>query len=297
MADKIYNSVGSTYDPDNTIYSQDEDDLNAASSYANAAQNSATYAAQSAAEAEQSAADALTILESIPTIDNIPTDGSNNSVSSNGVYDALLGKSDTSHAHSGVYEPTFTKNTAFNKNFGTSADTVAEGNHNHALDGLSNVTISSIVAGELLKWNGTAWINNTLAEAGISATSHTHSGVYEPANSYLMKTNVAQTMTEQLTVKETKETYYTMTGTEINPANGTIQFKELTASVTLTEVLESGQSITLMLKDADLYTLTLPTLTWCTTAGNVAPEWTGLDTIVLWKVSTVLFAAYLGSYE
>ncbi|DAB41120.1 MAG TPA: hypothetical protein CFH81_02140 [Sulfurovum sp. UBA12169] len=119
----------------------------------------------------------------------------------------------------------------------------------------------------------------------------------EPANSYLMKTNVAQTMTAQLTVKETKETYYAMTGTEINPANGTIQFRELTASATLTEVLESGQSITLMIKDADLYTLTLPTLTWCTTSGNVAPTWTGLDTIVLWKVSTSLFAAYLGSYE
>lgn len=28
-------------------------------------------------------------------------------------------------------EPSFTKNTAFNKNFGTTADTVAEGNHTH----------------------------------------------------------------------------------------------------------------------------------------------------------------------
>ena len=26
----------------------------------------------------------------------------------------------------------------------------------------------------MLKWNGTAWINNTLAEAGIAAASHTH---------------------------------------------------------------------------------------------------------------------------
>ena len=36
-----------------------------------------------------------------------------------------------SHNHSGVYEPVFTKNTAFNKNFGTAAGTVAEGNHTH----------------------------------------------------------------------------------------------------------------------------------------------------------------------
>jgi len=46
--------------------------------------------------------------------------------------------------------------------------------HNHTLDSLSNVTITSNVNGEILKWNGTAWINNTLAEAGISAIGHTH---------------------------------------------------------------------------------------------------------------------------
>jgi hypothetical protein len=36
-----------------------------------------------------------------------------------------------SHFHAGVYEPVFNKNTGFNKNFGTTADTVSEGNHNH----------------------------------------------------------------------------------------------------------------------------------------------------------------------
>jgi hypothetical protein len=46
--------------------------------------------------------------------------------------------------------------------------------HNHTLDSLSNVTVTSNAAGEILKWNGTAWINNTLAEAGI-----------QPAGSYL----------------------------------------------------------------------------------------------------------------
>jgi len=44
----------------------------------------------------------------------------------------------------------------------------------HTLDSHSNVTIASNSAGELLKWNGSAWINNTLAEAGI-----------QPAGSYL----------------------------------------------------------------------------------------------------------------
>lgn len=49
--------------------------------------------------------------------------------------------------------------------------------HNHTLDSLSNVSITSIANGEILKWDDTAskWINNTLAEAGIAAASHVHS--------------------------------------------------------------------------------------------------------------------------
>ena len=44
----------------------------------------------------------------------------------------------------------------------------------HTLDSHSNVTITANSSGEILKWNGSAWINNTLAEAGISAVGHTH---------------------------------------------------------------------------------------------------------------------------
>lgn len=41
---------------------------------------------------------------------------------------AEVGASPNNHNHSGVYEPVFTKNTAFNKNFGTAAGTVCQGN-------------------------------------------------------------------------------------------------------------------------------------------------------------------------
>lgn len=57
---------------------------------------------------------------------------------------------------------------------GTTWDTLSDITHNHTLDGLSNVTITTNATGEILKWNGSAWINNTLAEAGVSATGHTH---------------------------------------------------------------------------------------------------------------------------
>lgn len=52
--------------------------------------------------------------------------------------------------------------------------------HNHTLDSLSNVTISLNTAGEILKWDGSKWVNNTLTEAGIqpagnyASATHSH---------------------------------------------------------------------------------------------------------------------------
>lgn len=56
----------------------------------------------------------------------------------------------------------------------TQLDGKASTSHNHTLDGLSNVTITTNSSGEVLVWNGSAWVNNTLAEAGI-----------QPSGSYL----------------------------------------------------------------------------------------------------------------
>lgn len=52
--------------------------------------------------------------------------------------------------------------------FAASSASVAE------LNDIGDVTITTVASGELLKWNGSAWINNTLAEAGVAAASHTH---------------------------------------------------------------------------------------------------------------------------
>ena len=41
----------------------------------------------------------------------------------------------------------------------------------NALNDVGDVTISAVASGEVLKWNGSAWINNTLAEAGIAPTA------------------------------------------------------------------------------------------------------------------------------
>lgn len=42
------------------------------------------------------------------------------------------------------------------------------------LDDLNDVTITSVASGEILKYDGADWINNTLAEAGIASAVHTH---------------------------------------------------------------------------------------------------------------------------
>ena len=75
------------------------------------------------------------------------------------------------------------------------------------------------------------------------------------------------------------EQVYNLTGTAINPANGTIQYKTVSANTTFTETLTSGQSVLLRLIDASNYTITFPTITWI---GAVAPVLTANCAIVIW---------------
>ena len=69
----------------------------------------------------------------------------------------------TDHHHSGIYEPAFPKNSAFNKNFGTGSNEVAAGNHTHtfnlntfALDDLGNVSEAGRAEGYTLTWSTAA---------------------------------------------------------------------------------------------------------------------------------------------
>lgn len=113
------------------------------------------------------------------------------------------------------------------------------------------------------------------------------------------KTDVAQTYTAQQTFGELKETVYTLATTgsiALDPANGSIQTSVLTGAPTFTDSLEAGQSVVLHLEGGATYTVTWPTITWTTSAGNAAPTLTAKDVLVFWKVSTTLYGAYVGSY-
>ena len=91
------------------------------------------------------------------------------------------------------------------------------------------------------------------------------------------------------------ETVYDLTGTALDPNNGTVQTKTISANTTFTDSLSAGESMSLHLTSASSYTITWPTITWITGNGNAAPTLTAADTVVLFKISTTLYGVWIGS--
>ena len=104
-----------------------------------------------------------------------------------------VGASPTNHNHTGTYEPAFTKNTAFNKNFGSATGTVCEGNdarlsdartpkaHTHKKSEISDFP-TSMPASDVPDWaKASNKPSYTASEVGASSSNHNHAGTYEPA--------------------------------------------------------------------------------------------------------------------
>jgi len=93
---------------------------------------------------------------------------------------------------------------------------------------------------------------------------------------------------------EIEEQQYSFTGTDVDPANGTIQYKTLSGNTTLTESLVDGEYVTLMIDDGTAYTITWPTTTWI---GGSAPTLgiSRYNVIELWKVNGTLYGAFAGN--
>ncbi len=140
-------------------------------------------------------------------------------------------------------------------------------------------TLSGIAASSFVLSNGSGNIDGSASQKAIPA------GVV-----------VGTTDTQTLTNKTVRDTVYALTGTALLATNGGIQTKTLAANTTFTDSLTSGDAIVLQLEAGASYTVTFPTMTWVTSAGNVAPTLTAKDTLVFWKVSSVLYGAYTGSY-
>jgi len=92
-----------------------------------------------------------------------------------------------------------------------------------------------------------------------------------------------------------QEAVYNLTGTALDPANGTIQTKTLAANTTLTDSLSAGEAMTLMIDDGSAYTVTWPTITWANNAGAAPTLATsGYTVVALWKVGATLYGALVG---
>jgi len=92
------------------------------------------------------------------------------------------------------------------------------------------------------------------------------------------------------------ETVYSLTGTAIDPGNGSIQYKTLAANTTFTENIDNGQSVLLMIDDGTAYTITWPTTTWLTDSGSAPTlETTGYTAISLWQMNGTLYGAKVNS--
>jgi len=112
------------------------------------------------------------------------------------------------------------------------------------LGDISDVTLTSISDGELLRWNGTAWVNNTLAEAGVAAAGDLHDAVTLTGQNYLSLSG------QQITVNAVDLATSNVTGTLAVDNGGTgatsftsggILFGAGTGAITSSGVLTDGQ--------------------------------------------------------
>ena len=144
----------------------------------------------------------------------------------------------------------------------------------------SPTTGVTITAGSqaIVAWNGSDFVNLTPAATGFLPTT-------------------GGTMTGNLTLDAYTEkvaTLATSGSIALNPSTGTTLSCAAAGTVTFTDSLSSGQSISLLLTNGSSYTINWPTTTWVTAAGNTAPTLSASNTLVFWKISTTLYGALVG---
>jgi len=137
----------------------------------------------------------------------------------------------------------------------------------------------------------------TLTTLGITATSAelNYNDITTLGTSQASKAVTADANGDVKFSNAIVETVYSLTGTALDPSNGTVQTKTIGANTTFTDSLSSGESMSLHLTSASSYTITWPTITWITGTGNIAPTLTAADTVVLFKISTTLYGVWIGS--
>lgn len=144
----------------------------------------------------------------------------------------------------------------------------------------------TLVSGTSIKTvNGTS----LLGSGDVTTGDVTTTGTQTLTN----KTLTAPTLSGAVLNDGYTEEVHTLTGTALNPANGSIQIITLSGNTTFTDSLSAGQSIILGIDDGSAATVTWPTITWTTTPASAPTLATsGYTWVTLWKVGTTLYGKY-----
>lgn len=101
----------------------------------------------------------------------------------------------------------------------------------------------------------------------------------------------AQTFTSLTLAGAVTETPYTLTGSDIDPANGVVQSKTLSGTWTATSSIADGQSV-LMHINKGANSIIWPTMVWLWGLPTLSS--TVVSVAIFWKVGSTLYGCYCG---
>ena len=158
---------------------------------------------------------------------------------------------------------------------------------------LSGFLESSTAASTYQPLSGMSSYLTTSAAGSTYLTQENAASTYAPVSTTVTLAGT-QTLTNKTFTGYT-ETVYNLTGTDISPANGTIQYVTLAANRTFTESLADGQSVTLMINPAT-FAPTWPTTTWVGSVTSTAPTLVAsvYNCITFFKFGGVFYGKYEG---